>query len=310
MTTFRPDTTGGDSNLPRRAFIAGAAAAAAAAAFRPTAAAAATDTTGHVISVRYSTRSSNTNGEVSIEEEGADGIRSITSQTGWASAPPMRLRISRAAPDDNGAKHLLVMPYQYGMAVDYPGVVECWVTDWSIHGRGLGARLWVGNHDDTGGILLTASRQGGVRFGEITAQLFTGETGGSLRFTVRAPADSFEFRSGPNGQEKTSLRVTAGGDLVAREESDAQVRLGETGGSGTPGIAFGKQGAVRLYAEGDRALRTDSVLTAAGGLGFKTAKPATGVGKLSSTVEVFDETGASLGVLPIYEPAAAPTATG
>jgi len=32
------------------------------------------------------------------------------------------------------------------MAVDYAGVVECWVTDWSLNGRGSGARLWVGNH--------------------------------------------------------------------------------------------------------------------------------------------------------------------
>ena len=60
-----------------------------------------------------------------------------------------------------------IYPYQYGMNIDYNGIVECWVGEWSIHrglgyydaegkGNGWGAVLWVGDDHDLGGIRATA----------------------------------------------------------------------------------------------------------------------------------------------------------
>src|SRR3954447_8155560 len=66
-------------------------------------------------------------GRAALEQEGAGGINSVA-RAGWAGAPSdARLRIPRATPDDRGARHFLITPYQYGMAIEYPGVVEAWV---------------------------------------------------------------------------------------------------------------------------------------------------------------------------------------
>jgi hypothetical protein len=297
---FKPGRKPDSSPLPRRAFLSGAALAAAGATFRPGAASAA----DIPLSASYSSRGSGVNGEIAIEEDGSNGIDSLSGRTGWSNEPPMRVRISRAEADNSGAEHMLLLPYEYGIALEYAGVVEAWVTDFSVHGRGTGARLWIGNNDDTGGILISATRRSGVRFAEITSQLFSGETGGSLRFTVRAPSDAFEFRSGPNEHDTTKARITADGDLLTRDGSDGQVAVGAVGPGNSPGVTFGKQASVKLWAEGDSALRTDSLLVAGGGLGFSSTTPATGLGNLKSTVEVFDGTGASIGVMPIYEAAA------
>jgi hypothetical protein len=228
--------------------------------------------------MRVSSRGAEVNGEIAVEEEGSQGISSITMRTGWTDTPPMRLRLSRAEPDHSGAQHLLIVPYQYGMAIDYPGVVETWVTDWSIHGRGqAGARLWVGNHDDTGGLHLTASRQGEARFGEIVQQLFTGASGGELRFTVRDPDDSFVFRSGPIREEKRILEITPSG------------------------ISFGASGPQLRHADDEPELRLTGRFIAEGGFGIVNAQRASTLGPLSGTFEVFDGDGVSLGHVPIFK---------
>ena len=276
--------------------------AAAATAFRPSPARAQQESGDTGTSVSYSTRGAEVNGELAIEEDGSHGIQSLSSRTGWSAEPQMRVRLSRAAPDHSGAKHFLILPYQFGIALEYPGVVESWVTDWSIHGRGeAGARLWVGNHDDTGGMLLSATRNSGVRFGEITAQQFSGESGGDLRFTVRDAVDSFEFRSGPIGQERTTFTVTSDGRLVARDDSDDAIEIGARGNAGRAGITFGRTGELRLYPDGNGALRTDSLLVAGGGLGLASVQSAQRVGKVTAKVKVFDADGRELGYVAIHQ---------
>ncbi len=294
---FSPGKKPDPSPVPRRAFISGAALAAAGAALAPRAA----DAADVPVSAAYSARGSSVSGEVAIEEDGSNGIKSQTSQTGWSSAPPMRVRMSRPQPDNSGAEHFLILPYEYGLALEYPGVLEAWVTDFSVHSAAGPARLWIGNNDDTGGLLISATRTPSVRFAEITSQLFSGETGGSLRFTVRAPGDAFEFRSGPNQNDGIKARITADGDLLTRDGSAGQVGVGAVGPGGKAGVSFGKQSSAKLWAQSDTALRTDSLLVVGGGLGFSTTTPATSLGNLKSTVEVFDASGASLGVMPIYE---------
>ena len=296
------------SRIPRRAALS-AAAGAAAVVFSPRLARAdaaanpggsrleqGEDATG----IRYTTRGNNVNGEIALEEEGSEGISSVTGYAAWATQPPMRLRISRAEPDNSGAQHFILTPYQYGMAVDYPGVLECWVTDFSINGRGVtGARLWVGNHDDSGGLLITSVAKGGELYSDLTPQRFSGQSGGDLRFTIRDPNDSFAFRSGPAGAETTTLKVTANGQLIARNDSELQVTLGAVSSTGRPGISFGKDAKASLYAGADGTLRTESVFVP-GGLGFANARQARQLGRLRATVEVFDAQGQPLGVMPIY----------
>lgn len=222
-----------------------------------------------------------TAGTIAIEPDGAEGIRSLTARSGWSDQPPMRLRFSRAEVDPDGGRHLFVMPYEFGMAIEYNGVVECWVNDWSIHNNGEGdevegARLWIGNHDDTGGVLITGYKVEDELHGTIAAQLFEGESGGDLRLEVREPDDGVEVRSGPTGQTRPVLRVGAASGLELFPDEPALV----------------------VTPRGDARLR--GRLLAEGGLAVGNAERERQLGPVRHRVPLHDEDGRLLGYLPVH----------
>jgi len=107
-----------------------------------------------------------------------------------------------------------IMPYQYGMAVEYNGVLENWVGEFSIHrgfdyydmgdgGDGWGAVFWVGDDYDTGGLRMTARNNkltgGSIKFTEISSELFVGASAGNLRLRVVDTTDRFDFLWGGRG---------------------------------------------------------------------------------------------------------------
>jgi hypothetical protein len=160
-------------------------------------------------------------GEARLELDGDGDVFSHAASSWMEEAGPQaRLRVSRSEPDDRGGRHFLIGPYRYGMAIEYDGVVECWVEEWSIHNHAKGeghnrpARLWVGNNEDTGGLFLSAVDvdDGSTRYAEIVAQRFNHESNGDMRFVVRdADADHFSFRFGPPHAEDERVRIDAGG---------------------------------------------------------------------------------------------------
>jgi hypothetical protein len=171
-----------------------------------------------------------------LELEGTEAIDS-TARSGWPGPAEARLRISRATPVGT-AEHFLITPYQYGMAIEYPGTVEAWVKDFSINGAGYGngARLWVRNDDDTGGILMRARNNGTEAWGEIATRRFMGAGQGPLRLRTVEADDGVEIWSGP------------------AEAATRQVMLGTLGPSSAAGIRFGPSGDTSLYRAAQDAL--------------------------------------------------------
>jgi hypothetical protein len=170
------------------------------------------------------TPSASLNGEVAIATEQADGVVSFSGQA----AGQMHFRLSRAfCPDPYSpvdpcdfsnpfAQDFLITPYRYGMAIEYPSVIEVWSRHFSVHNhhkgcRGadcnVGANFWVGNNYDAGGLFVTAFDEGplggtGPRYVVVAADTFQHTSHGSLRFTVRdAASDFFTFQVGPYNAE-------------------------------------------------------------------------------------------------------------
>ena len=220
-----------------------------------------------------------------LELVGSEGIKSVARKP-WLGAPvEARLRVSRAEPAF-GAQHFLITPYEHGMAMEYPGVLEAWVGEFSINGAGYGkgGTLWVGNHHDSGGVHTRASsRETLGLWGEISTEKFGGGEHGPLRLRTVGAADAVEIWSG------------------TRTDAARQLMLGTVGPSSAPGIAFGETGAVGLYKTVEDALKTDEKFIAGGGLGVGNAEPATVPGKVTKKMEVFDAQGRSLGYVPIYD---------
>jgi hypothetical protein len=246
-------------------------------------------------------------GELAIERDGDNGIFALSGRSGWyGSKPPVRLRTSRETPDNAGGQHLLITPYEHGTAIEYDGVLEAWVQDFSIHNNQTqgsswshGARLWVGNDDDSGGLRLTARRSGAGKFGEIASQMFGNQSGGDLRFVVRDRVDSFDFRSGAPQDERTFLRITSNGQMFARYQQLEQVYVGAAGPAKQAGVAFGPSQDARVYREAPSRLRTDARFVAGGGIGLPTAEPAARLGQVVAKLEVFDDDGNTIGFVPI-----------
>ena len=246
----------------------------------------------------------------------------------------MRLRVSRGVPDPSGAEHFMIIPYQYGAAIEYNGVVECWVNEWSIHNHGegydvQGAKLWVGNHDDTGGLFMSATNLYGARYGEIVSQMFSKESGGDLRFVVRAAEDRFQFRSGARGAERTvaqltgagvlelrpsggsamtvqepsgrsALRVTSNGQLFARYERPEQTWIGAAGPANQAGMALGRAGDVRLYRAGPRRAAVTGALIAEDGLGVGNIASGAPSGTPTHSMPLRDASGGIIGFIPVH----------
>lgn len=153
-----------------------------------------------------------TNGYLAIERDGDGGITSATS--GWTATPQARFRLSRAVADPAGAQHFLITPYQFGIAFEYPSVVEWWVEEFSVHkpsNLSQGARFWVGDESDTGGLYATASNAQG--WSEIASQKFTLASHGNLFFRVVSATDSFQWNVGSAGSFAAVATLSGAGTL-------------------------------------------------------------------------------------------------
>jgi hypothetical protein len=175
------------------------------------------------------TRVSSGNGEVVIMPDSTDSAHSYYEQAG----SQMHFRLSRGTPAliQPSAKDFMISPYSYGMVFEYPGWTEWASRDFSVHANGgyctpgldwynddscnAGARLWVGDKLDYGGLYVSArlpdnastpddSLNGYVLF---AADRFDHQGHGEFRFVVRNPADSFKFQSGAIDQEATHAKI-------------------------------------------------------------------------------------------------------
>lgn len=132
------------------------------------------------------------------------------------------------------ARDFMILPYQYGMAIEFNGVVECWVGEWSIHrgnyyydvegkGNGWGGVQWVGDDLDLGGVRTTArnnfSDGGNVAYGEISVEKFTGGPNGDLRLRLPSNNNSFHFVYGERGSENIIAKISDKGFFIPKIKS-------------------------------------------------------------------------------------------
>jgi len=193
----------------------------------------ASDTTGS--SVRFLTSNGNLNEWMRIGSRGSVNIGSAqAAQFGEAVFAPDNLdtvhsatfesgsqyhfRLSRAAPDVLGSKDFLITPYTYGMAIEYPGTLEVWSGNFSVHinrrcpviACGPGANLWVGDEIDSGGLWVTGLDSGGGTNSNVilAADRFNHTSHGSLNFVVRNTTDAFRFDVGAFGSEVMAGQIS------------------------------------------------------------------------------------------------------
>jgi hypothetical protein len=149
-------------------------------------------------------------GEAVFAPDNLDTVHSIIGQAG----SQYHFRLSRAVPDDRGARHFLITPYKYGTALEYAGVIEAWVDDFSVRqhptSNGIGASFWVGDEIDSGGLWANAVNKGGgsASFVQLAADRFNHTSHGSLNFVVRNATDGFKFDVGPFGAEVMAGQIS------------------------------------------------------------------------------------------------------
>jgi len=135
-----------------------------------------------------------------------------------------------------------ILPYQYGMAIEFNGVVECWTGEWSIHrginyydverkGNGWGGVLWVGDDEDLGGIRATArdntTSGGDVNYAEISAEKFAGGPHGDFRFRLPSTQNDFHFVYGERGSTNIIAKMKNEGLVVPKISSVAAAQSPE-----------------------------------------------------------------------------------
>ena len=190
-----------------------------------------------------------TNGQAVIMPDNLDSVHSFIGQAGQQT----HFRLSRATPDNNGATDFMITPYLYGMGIEYPGVVEVWSTDFSVHMNhrlvnGTSANFWVGDEIDTGGLFATSFDNGGGAnsYTVLASDRFSHLSHGPLVFQVRNPADTFNFQWGAyrsevtraefaNSSTATSLALSYGAvqsTMTADSSGSGAVNLGSV--SATP----------------------------------------------------------------------------
>jgi hypothetical protein len=200
--------------------------------------------------------SANDHGEIVVAVDNKD----IVSLSSGEAGPQYHLRITRAYCDHRGGssqfaadqasyycvpdaitiddahppsttpnKSYLVAPYNFGMAVEYPGVLETSTKDFSLHNEhtlctnsttyldssscNASAHLWVGDVDDFGGLYATsydvlAGDQKSIdptqSFVMLASDTFGHTSHGDMLFTLREEQDNFRFEfgfSGPAGAD-------------------------------------------------------------------------------------------------------------
>lgn len=180
-----------------------------------------------------------------------DSISPYTSTpTAWAAGqniPGIRIRHPNNVTGLTGLntsiqRDLMILPYQYGMAIEYNGVVECWVGEWSIHkgvkffdvegkGNGWGAVLWVGDDVDEGGVRATARNNitlgGNITYGELSVEKFGGSPNGDFRFRLPSTQNQFHFVYGERGSENIIAKMTNQGLILPKISSIAVAQAPE-----------------------------------------------------------------------------------
>jgi hypothetical protein len=150
-------------------------------------------------------------GEAVFAPDNVDTVHSSTGQAG----SQYHFRLSRAIPDNRGARDFLISPYSWGTAIEYPGVVEFWNQEFSVHAHpslpGRGAFFWVGDEIDSGGLFVTAMDNGGGNssYVQLSADRFTHMSHGSMNFVVRNTTDAFKFDVGPWGSEVMAGQISS-----------------------------------------------------------------------------------------------------
>jgi hypothetical protein len=199
-----------------------------------------------------------------------DNLDSVHSYIGQA-GQQNHFRLSRATPDNNGATDFMITPYRYGMGIEYPGVVEVWSTDFSVHMNhklvnGTSANFWVGDETDSGGLFATAFDRGGGgnSYTVLASDRFSHLSHGPLVFRVRNPGDTFNFQWGAYNSEvtraafassstATSLTLTYGAvqsAMTADSSGTGAVNLGAI--SATPvNLVAGNQPQLTVFPNGN-----------------------------------------------------------
>jgi hypothetical protein len=157
-----------------------------------------------------------------------------TTPTAWAfqkNIPVLRIRHPNNISGLNDIntsiqRDFMILPYQYGMAIEFNGVVECWVGEWSIHkglhyndaegnGNGWGGVFWVGDDLDGGGLRGTARNNiplgGNLNYGELSVEKFDGLPNGDLRFRLPSISNNFQFVYGKRGSENIIASISEKG---------------------------------------------------------------------------------------------------
>ena len=164
-------------------------------------------------------------------QSGEDSVNPYTTTpTAWAlnnDIPALRIRhplntTGIGAQKKSLVRDFLILPYQYGMAIEYNGIVECWVGEWSIHkglnywdpegnGNGWGGVLWVGDDIDGGGVRSTARNNttlgGNIAYGELSVEKFSGASNGDFRLRLPSPENQFHFVYGSRGSNNVVAKM-------------------------------------------------------------------------------------------------------
>jgi hypothetical protein len=185
-------------------------------------------------------------GEAVFAPDNLDTVHSIVGQAG----SQYHFRLSRSTPDVNGFKDLLIAPYNYGVTIEYPGVVEVWSGHFSVHTNwhcpitvcGIGANFWVGDETDTGGLWANAVDGGGgsSSFVQLAADRFSHTSHGSLNFVVRNATDAFKFDVGPFGSEVMKGQISGTASASSLDLFSGTVQATVRAQSGSPtGVELG-----------------------------------------------------------------------
>jgi hypothetical protein len=216
--------------------------------------------------------SANDHGEVVVAQDNKD----IVSLSSGEAGPQYHLRVTRAycdhrsgssqsvaeqatyycvpdavtiddahPPSTTPNKSYLIAPYNFGMAVEYPGVLETSAKDFSVHNEhtlctnsttyldssscNASAHFWVGDVDDLGGLYATAydvptsqnSLDPTQSFVMLASDTFGHTSHGDMLFTLREEQDNFRFEFGFSGP--------AGADDPATYKNYTRARIDSSG---------------------------------------------------------------------------------
>lgn len=180
-------------------------------------------------------------------------------------------------PESTPNKDFLIVPFAYGMNMEYPGGLEVnstWLGAHANHSRcsqnetnwlnqdscRAGGVFWAEDNDDAGGVFLTASDSlaGGVLDRSRSFVLIAGDTydhksHGDMLFTLRDTGDNFRFQFGPSGPGGADDPLTFQNFTRARIDSNGKGFF--DGGTQVGGADFAESvvatGAKSEYEAGD-----------------------------------------------------------